>query len=204
MTFYLVPCLKTCRLASLLVRRGLWFQNVCLQMHPSSCAGSVVSFKTQWISSLVNLAHVYPVSGVVAERVASQTMLPCLTTCRLAMLVRRGLWLHQRRINLPLQLPRRRVSSGFQDPYAHLVQASSNACPEGLYGESCSDSPPFFLPSCSPRRQPPPQPSHILPVHSCCDDSSSSSASNASLTFPPGEIKSMSTDFMRIFSQNKA
>ena len=105
MTFYLVPCLKTCRLASLLVRRGLWFQNVCLQMHPSSCAGSVVSFKTQWISSLVNLAHVYPVSGVVAERVASQTMLPCLTTCRLAMLVRRGLWLHQRRMNLPLQLP---------------------------------------------------------------------------------------------------
>ena len=186
MTFYLVPCLKTCRLASLLVRRGLWFQNVCLQMHPSSCAGSVVSFKTQWISSLVNLAHVYPVSGVVAERVASQTMLPCLTTCRLAMLVRRGLWLHQRRMNLPLQLPRRRVSSEFQDPYAHLVQASSNACPEGLYGESCSDSPPFFLPSCSPRRQPPPQPSHILPVLSCCDDSSSSSASNASLTFPPG------------------
>ena len=204
MTFYLVPCLKTCRLASLLVRRGLWFQNVCLQMHPSSCAGSVVSFKTQWISSLVNLAHVYPVSGVVAERVASQTMLPCLTTCRLAMLVRRGLWLHQRRINLPLQLPRRRVSSEFQDLYAHLVQASSNACPEGLYGESCSDSPPFFLPACSPRRQPPPQPSHILPVLSCCDDSSSSSASNASLTFPPGEIKSMSTDFMRIPSQNKA
>ena len=81
---------------------------------------------------------------------------------------------------------RRRVSSEFQDPYAHLVQASSNACPEGLYGESCSDSPPFFLPSCSPRRQPPPQPSHILPVLSCCDDSSSSSASNASFTFPPG------------------
>ena len=62
------------------------------QMHPSSCAGGVVSFKTQWISSLVNLAHEYPVSGVVAERVASQTMLPCLSTCRLAMLVRRGLW----------------------------------------------------------------------------------------------------------------
>ena len=70
-------------------------------MHPSSCAGSVVSFKTQWISSLVNLAHMYPVSGVVAERVASQTMLPCLKTCRLAMLVRRGFWLHQLRMNYP-------------------------------------------------------------------------------------------------------
>ena len=65
------------------------------KMNPSSCAGSVVSFKTQRISPLVNLAHKYPVSGVVAERVASQTMLPCLSTCRLAMLVRRGLWLHR-------------------------------------------------------------------------------------------------------------
>ena len=37
------------------------------RMHPSSCAGSVVSFKTQWISSLVNLAHMYLVSDVVAE-----------------------------------------------------------------------------------------------------------------------------------------
>ena len=35
LTFYLVPCLTTCLLASLLVRRGLWFQNVCLQMYPS-------------------------------------------------------------------------------------------------------------------------------------------------------------------------
>ena len=65
------------------------------QMLPSSCAGSVVSFKTQWISALVNLAHEYPVSGVVAEREALQTMLPCLSTCRLALLVRRGLWSHQ-------------------------------------------------------------------------------------------------------------
>ena len=85
-------------------------------MYPSSCAGSVVSFKTRMpilfrlavmlvLRAAVNLAHMYPVSGVVAERVASQTMLPCLTTCRLAMLVRRGLWLHQCRINFPLQLP---------------------------------------------------------------------------------------------------
>ena len=74
-------------------------------MLPSSCAGSVVSFKTQWISALVNLAHEYPVSGVVAEREALQTMLPCLSTCRLAMLVRRRLWSHQCRINSPLQLP---------------------------------------------------------------------------------------------------
>ncbi len=36
---------------------------------------------------------------------ASQTMLPCLSTCRLAMLVRRGLWSHQCRMNSPLQLP---------------------------------------------------------------------------------------------------
>ena len=85
-------------------------------MYPSSCAGSVVSFKTRMpilfrlavmlvLRAAVNLAHMYPVSGVVAERVASQTMLPCLTTCRLAMLVRRGLWLHQCRMNFPLQLP---------------------------------------------------------------------------------------------------
>ena len=27
---------------------------------------------------------------------------------------------------------------GFQDPYAHLVQAGTRTCPEGLCGESCS------------------------------------------------------------------
>ena len=88
---------------------------------------------------------------------------------------------------LPPAVTRRRVPfSAFQDPHARQRLAGLSSCPVSLCGESCAVSPSFFLPSCSPRRQPPPQPSHILPVHSCCNDSSSSSASHASSTFPPG------------------
>ena len=57
------------------------------------------------LRAAVNLAHMYLVSGVVAERGASHPMVPRLTICRLAMLVRRGLWFHQCRMNFPLQLP---------------------------------------------------------------------------------------------------